>query len=1363
MSAAGPDPRRVVQVRCRPAFGTGYLIGPGLVLTAAHVVAGAPGPEGGSPGGGPEALDGGSPRVTVRAPGGEAVDGTVVWRVRSEAGDAALISVPVTADAATVPGPPTRYGGFVSALPRQPVEAVGFPRLQKYGSVRDQEHFAGNASPLTGLVSGHYEVASSTPLPGPRPEEDSASWAGMSGAAVFSGGLLVGVVRSDRRARVGARLTATPVATLLSDRRFREIVRGAIGREPQCEPAELAGVLESPYPDRDIRSVASLLRAEAETVGFHGRTAEIEELAAWCRGTEPLSLRLLTGQGGQGKSRLVRRFLAEQRARGWVAGVLRRDGSAQSAAGGEPFAAVARTRRPVLVAVDYAENHLAEVRALIGQARAASCPVRVLLVTRESEALAAGHIDADPSVRELFAGAQELALPVLFAGPEERATAFEAAVRDLAAALPAVPGHEGPDWAAAAAHVAVPEATARESGSVLGVQLAALTALLERISRRAAGPDEPVERTLLRHEEAYWSAVARRHGLRLDAVALRGAVAALALVTVSGEEQACDLFTTMTGTSAGAGDRALDGARWLGELYPRGGRGGTLGAVQPDRLAEFLLIDVCAQQPDLLARIVSVASRTGNPHEIALVEAQFGPDRNSSYGQMRALVAAVLAARAQAAAGGAAGPLLDQIERTAGLPMVSAETLQWAVMNTFAASAAVSADDFTTDAEGRSVLAREVRIDAPLDPAAAALQIAGFRRGAHGMVRRDAHGEAFEHAMLAFLLSRAGREEEALEESARALARHRAVPGGREHLADHLHAHAQRLRRLGRHAEAAECLREEVELRGSTGGPPFQLSSAYEALVEALLAAGRTGHARAYAEHAAALLRPQARVPSPEQARRYARALGGQADALAADGAVDQALDCCARAEDFLDALPAATAVALAGERAALSTRWAELTVAAGRWEGVAARWRLAAEHWLRADGPYRGRDPIAQAAICLLNTSVGHGAAGEHAAAAAAAAEAVQLVEGPRGVVLRRDHPGVCEQVQVRQVASLVDADRFGEALSEAERRWSRLAPVGTRARGILADSLRHVQHAYASGGRYADALRAGRIAALVIDALEASPEGTRTDREAAERAITLTELSGCLATEGHLGEGARVAARAAAMWRRLRAVHPALTRHLTESLINQGECLRLSGRYAEAASVLAEAAATVRDAPGGGTVSRTAPGEERGPAPARAPEPRAQLVRLLDRQAWCAAQAGRVDIALNAYQELVELHRRAGDAAALASALTNLAVTSQRADDPGAGLAAATEAVALYGRLYYPDPGPHGREVARTFLVYAEGLRRSGRPADAVAPLMNALGMVRDAAHDDIAEACRSALRLASAADPEGVRAAVDRFLGT
>ncbi|MFD9302118.1 trypsin-like peptidase domain-containing protein [Streptomyces sp. NPDC060048] len=1339
------------------------MIGPGLVLTAAHVVAGAPGPEGESPGGGPEVLDVDSPRVTVRAPGAEAVDGKVVWRVRSDAGDAALVEIPVTADAATMPGPPTRYGEFVSALPRQPVEAVGFPRLQKYGSVRDQEHFAGNASPLTGLVSGHYEVASSTPLPRPRPEEDSASWAGMSGAAVFSGGLLVGVVRSDRRARVGARLTATPVATLLADRRFREIVRGAIGWKPQCEPAELAGVLESPYPDRDIRSVASLLRAEAETVGFHGRTAEIEELAAWCQGTEPLSLRLLTGQGGQGKSRLVRRFLAEQRARGWAAGVLRRDGTAQSTVGGEPFAAVARTRRPVLVAVDYAENHLAEVRALIGQARAASGPVRVLLVTRESEALAVGRADADPSLRELFAGAEELALPVLFATPEERATAFEAAVRDLAAALPAVPSHEGPDWAAAAAHVTVPEALARESGSVLGVQLAALTALLERISRRAAGPDEPVERTLLRHEEAYWSAVARRHGLHLDAAALRGTVAALALVTVSGEEQACDLFTTMTGTSAAAGDRALDGARWLGELYPRGGRGGILGAVQPDRLAEFLLIDACAQRPDLLARIVSVASRTGNPQEIALIEAQFGPDGTSSYGQMKALRAAVLAARAQAAAGGAAGPLLDQIERTASLPMVTDETLRWTVMNIFASSAVVGADDFTTDAEGRSVLAREVLINAPLDPAAAALQVAGFRRGAHGMVRRDVLDEAFAHATFAFLLSRLGREEEALEESARALACHRAVPGAREHLADHLHAHAERLRRLGQNAEAAECLREEVELRGSAEELPFQLPLAYEALVEALLAAGRTEHARAYAERAAALLRPQARVPSREQAQWYARALSGQADALAADGAVDQALDCCARAEDFLDMLPAATAVALAGVRAALSTRWAELTVAAGGREGVAARWRLAAEHWLRADGPYRGRDPMAQAAICLVNTSVGHSAAGEHAAATAAAGEAVQLVEGPRGVVLRRDYPAVCEQVQVRQVASLVDADRFGEALSEAERRWSRLAPAGTQARSISADSLRHVQHAYASAERYDDALRAGRIAALAIDALETSPEGTRSDQEAATRAITLTELSGCLATEGHRGEGARVAARAATMWRRLCAARPTLTRHLTESLISQGECLRLSGQYAEAASVFAEAAATVRDAPGGGTVSRTALGKDHDPAPAHSPEPRAQLARLLDRQAWCAEQAGRIDTALNAYQEIVELHRRADDAAALASALTNLAVTAQRAGDPGAGLAAVTEAVALYGRLYYPDPGPHGREVARTFLVYAECLRRSGRPADAVAPLMNALGMARDAADDGIAEACRSSLQLASAADPEGVRAAIERFLGT
>ncbi|MGP4091585.1 S1 family peptidase, partial [Streptomyces sp. KR55] len=439
MIPVGPDPGRVVQVRSRPSFGTGYLIGPGLVLTAAHVVLTA----GGEP----------SAAVTVHVPGQERCDGEVVWWVKDERLDAALVRIsPQVGAESPRRGPATRYGTFVTVRPDQRVEAIGFPRLQKYEALRDQEQFTGLLSPATGAVSGHYEFTSATPLPGPAPDEGKTPWAGMSGAAVFSAGLLVGVVRSDRRARSGTRLTATPMSALLADEAFRGKVADATGWDQVVEPVELSGFLQSPYPDRDVRSVASLLRADTETVTFHGRETESERLDAWCAGSEAAAVLIVTGQGGAGKSRLARRLVARQRVRGWTAGVLRPAAADDAAAEGR-FTALTRMRGPLLIVVDYAENYPRQVRALLRQARSAQGRVRVLLLARERGMWAEALDEPDPDVRDLLAEAPELALAPLASTAGDWDASFHRAVLDIARALPVVPGHAGPDWPAIAERI----------------------------------------------------------------------------------------------------------------------------------------------------------------------------------------------------------------------------------------------------------------------------------------------------------------------------------------------------------------------------------------------------------------------------------------------------------------------------------------------------------------------------------------------------------------------------------------------------------------------------------------------------------------------------------------------------------------------------------------------------------------------------------------------------------------------------------------------------------------------------------------------------------------------------------------------
>lgn len=66
------------------------------------------------------------------------------------------------------------------------------------------------------------------------------------------------------------------------------------------------------------RGAAELLRAETCPVPFRHR-AEIDQLTSWCESDSPVSARLVTGQGGTGKTRLALRLCEIMTAAGWTA------------------------------------------------------------------------------------------------------------------------------------------------------------------------------------------------------------------------------------------------------------------------------------------------------------------------------------------------------------------------------------------------------------------------------------------------------------------------------------------------------------------------------------------------------------------------------------------------------------------------------------------------------------------------------------------------------------------------------------------------------------------------------------------------------------------------------------------------------------------------------------------------------------------------------------------------------------------------------------------------------------------------------------------------------------------------------------
>ena len=212
MAAVVPVRRRVVEVEAdlgegrspRWRYGSGLLVGNNQVLTAAHVVTGAA-------------------AIAVRAPD----------KVRWEANlDAALVGDPDQLDLALlqVPQAETLPGISVAAVDRdvaggEVVEncwAVGYPqfaevRREETGqSIRETKEVRGFIAPLSGLVEDLLSLeVTATPRALPAGALDRSEWSGMSGAAVFADGYLIGVIAEHAARRGSSDITVTPLDRLL--------------------------------------------------------------------------------------------------------------------------------------------------------------------------------------------------------------------------------------------------------------------------------------------------------------------------------------------------------------------------------------------------------------------------------------------------------------------------------------------------------------------------------------------------------------------------------------------------------------------------------------------------------------------------------------------------------------------------------------------------------------------------------------------------------------------------------------------------------------------------------------------------------------------------------------------------------------------------------------------------------------------------------------------------------------------------------------------------------------------------------------------------------------------------------------------
>ncbi|MEV7197346.1 tetratricopeptide repeat protein [Streptomyces sp. NPDC093510] len=588
---------RRVQIRVRKpgtgkrSFGSGYLIAPRLVLTAAHVLDGM--------------NDAGGNPLTVSQPdaGGQEFPAIVYWHPADETVDAALIEISgghgwQTPESLSdlLTRPPQRFGLIIGARPH-PITLTGFPRMQKDpdDGRRLDEQLTGHIVPGSGSLAGRYEISSSDPtLPAaPPPGSEGSRWSGISGAALLGddvpgGDMLCGVVGRDRQADSGTRLTATTAARLLADDTFRAAVAQHTGWEPVLEPVEAAGLLTPAAAGRDLNSPAALLRADAEAVAFHGRDSELTDLRTWCQeGPPTLAVRVLTGPGGQGKTRLARHLTNLLSHHGWVAGHLRPDLTDYDT---PPDFTPLTTALPLLVVVDYAETRPRLLRRLISHLHYSRHRVRLLLLARSDGEWRTDPLNAASAVRSLLAAAPVTALAPLIPRSrptQDRRIAFASAAHGLACLLPRISTVPAHDWTALAAALHPPDDLSDSRyDNALTLQLTALVTLLQHGPKPTdIPPGTPAEEILLQHEGRFWedSARAPAFKLNLPTTTLAAAVAAAALTGAASKDEAAHVISTIPDLPA---DKAVRTAAWLARLYPAE-PDRYWGSLQPDRIAEY--------------------------------------------------------------------------------------------------------------------------------------------------------------------------------------------------------------------------------------------------------------------------------------------------------------------------------------------------------------------------------------------------------------------------------------------------------------------------------------------------------------------------------------------------------------------------------------------------------------------------------------------------------------------------------------------------------------------------------------------------------------------------------------------------------
>ncbi|MGP4000344.1 NACHT domain-containing protein [Streptomyces sp. 8N706] len=212
------DKQRVVEVWFSAGkAGTGYLVADDLILTAHHNVC----------------ADDPAHSIEIRPLGGTAwVTAERIWPAqeggpaRPPGADAALLRITDPTWRPPSGSAPVRWGRVVGQ-DRISCLAVGFPDAEQRARTRDTKEIRGHVETLTGIKSGLITVHVDQSAV-PSAFDGGSGWSGSSGAALFCGPLLIGVLTTDRSGAYPAnQLTAVPMAGLADRPGFEATLKDA--------------------------------------------------------------------------------------------------------------------------------------------------------------------------------------------------------------------------------------------------------------------------------------------------------------------------------------------------------------------------------------------------------------------------------------------------------------------------------------------------------------------------------------------------------------------------------------------------------------------------------------------------------------------------------------------------------------------------------------------------------------------------------------------------------------------------------------------------------------------------------------------------------------------------------------------------------------------------------------------------------------------------------------------------------------------------------------------------------------------------------------------------------------------------------